>query len=144
MTTQTNENKFFNLTASCSAYVNDTRIVTPNGRKKDAFVSVKIAILEGPADEPETIFADLIVRGEQAKAIIKCYKDAWPSFKNKGKGWFAGLRLGSLYPKLYDSKGVTQATLGGRLLKLTYLKIGDDVINLSEFEKVQEETQEVA
>lgn len=121
---------YYDFTATCMAYVNDIRVVQPkSGKKKDAFVSVKIAILEGDKEEPNKVFADLIVRGEQAQQIIKSHWKCRPKFGQKNS-WFASLRIGSMYVKTYKSNGETKATMGGRLLAFTYLKIGDTVIEL--------------
>ncbi len=129
-TNATTEN-FYNFTADCVAYINDIRVVKPQNKPKSSFVSVKIAILEGEKDEPNKVFADLIVRGEQAQKIIAFYKDYWPKFGQENS-WFASLRIGSMYPKTYTNKktGEVVPTMGGRLLTFTYLKIGDTVIEL--------------
>ncbi len=141
MTTQTNENKFFNFTANATCYVNDIRTVKSQGKD---YVSFKVAILEGAAEKTNKIFADLIVSGKQAQEIVEAYRNYWPSFNtHNGHKWFASIRIGSLYAKTYEHKGKIAATLGGRLLKITYLKIGETVIDLSVFEQEPTESQPV-
>lgn len=133
---------YFDFTATCVAYVNNIEVIKPKGKKKDAFVSVKVAILEGDKEEPNKVFADLIVRGDQAQEIITFYKDYWPTFQQKNS-WFASLRIGSMYVKTYESKDQTRANMGGRLLAFTYLKIGDTVINLPKEDTIAPQPQAV-
>ncbi len=88
--------------------------------------------MEGECENPEKVFIDLIVRGEQAKAVLRKYKNDFPKFNDKDKPtWFASIKIGSVEAKPYLSNdGKAKATLAARLIKFTYLKIGDQVIDL--------------
>ncbi len=128
MSNGNNAEPFSNFTADVTVFIDEIKEVG----KQDTSISVKVAILEGDENDPSKTFADLIVYGEQAKAIIKAHQNSWPNFNNHHP-WFASIRIGSMYPKTFGENG-TQAVLAGRLLKFTELKIGDKAINFAEFD----------
>ena len=127
-----NHNNFFDFTADAVGYINEVSII--NTRKaKERFIALKVSILEGENAESHH-FCDLIVRGQQALQVLEHLQQEWPQGNNGGPNWLAGLRIGSLYAKAYTSrKGEAKAVLGGRLLAIKWLKIGEERINVPEW-----------
>ena len=125
-------NNFFDFTADAVGYINEVSII--NTRKaKERFIALKVSILEGENAESHH-FCDLIVRGQQALQVLEHLQQEWPQGNNGGPNWLAGLRIGSLYAKAYTSrKGEAKAVLGGRLLAIKWLKIGEERINVPEW-----------
>lgn len=126
------QTNYFNFTADAVAYVNEVKEVRP--KKGNAFISLKVAILEGENGDTKA-YCDLILVGKQAQKVIFALENEWPQgYQDNGLAWFAGLRIGSLYAKPYLSKkGEPKAVLGGRLIAIKWLKIGDDQIEVPEW-----------
>ena len=122
---------YFNFTADAEAYVNEVKRVKPN--RGNPFIALKVAILEGA--NGDKAYCDLILVGKQAQEVIFALENEWPQgYQNNGSAWFAGLRIGSLYAKPYLSKkGEPKAVLGGRLIAIKWLKIGDEQIEVPEW-----------
>lgn len=129
-----NQNNFFDFTADAVGFINEIRRVTPEKSKKGSFIALKVAILEGENGENRS-YCDLIARGAQAVAVLETLEQEWPGPSNDGgPNWLASLRIGSLYAKAYTSrKGEAKAVLGGRLLAIKWLKIGDERIDVPEW-----------
>lgn len=126
------QTNYFNFTADAVAYVNEVKVVRP--KKGNAFISLKVAILEGENGDTKA-YCDLILVGKQAQKVIFALENEWPQgYQDNGPAWFAGLRIGSLYAKPYLSKkGEPKAVLGGRLIAIKWLKIGDEQIEVPEW-----------
>lgn len=126
------QTNYFNFTADAVAYVNEVKVVRP--KKGNAFISLKVAILEGENGDTKA-YCDLILVGKQAQKVIFALENVWPQgYQDNGLAWFAGLRIGSLYAKPYLSKkGEPKAVLGGRLIAIKWLKIGDEQIEVPEW-----------
>ena len=126
------QTNYFNSTADAVAYVNEVKRVKPN--RGNPFIALKVAILEGANGETKA-YCDLILVGKQAQEVIFALENEWPQgYQNNGSTWFAGLRIGSLYAKPYLSKkGEPKAVLGGRLIAIKWLKIGDEQIEVPEW-----------
>ena len=122
---------YFNFTADAVAYVNEVKRVKPN--RGNPFIALKVAILEGA--NGDKAYCDLILVGKQAQEVIFALENEWPQgYQNYGSAWFAGLRIGSLYAKPYLSKkGEPKAVLGGRLIAIKWLEIGDEQIEVPEW-----------
>lgn len=124
---------YFDFTADAVAFINEIRTVSPEKARKERFIALKVCILEGENGEHKE-YCDLIARGAQALQVLEYLQQEWPQGNDSGPSWIAGLRIGSLYAKAYTSrKGEAKAALGGRLLAIKWLKIGDERIDVPEW-----------
>ena len=125
-------NNFFDFTADAVAFINEVAIINPR-KAKERFIALKVSILEGENGEHKE-YCDLIARGSQALQVLEHLQQGWPQGNGSGPNWLAGLRIGSMYAKAYTSrKGEAKAVLGGRLLAIKWLKIGEERINVPEW-----------
>lgn len=127
-----NQQSYFDFAADAVAFINEVAIINPR-KAKERFIALKVCILEGENGEHKE-YCDLIARGSQALQVLEHLQQEWPQGNNGGPNWLAGLRIGSLYAKAYTSrKGEAKAVLGGRLLAIKWLKIGEERINVPDW-----------
>ena len=136
--------KYFNVITSGIGYLNRARIVSPNGGK--SFLAVTVALMEGSPDDVRYVYLDQIVKGEKAKALVTEHMDAICDDNTKV---IAAVECGSLRvaPFIYERgnhKGKPGAALKSSLLKISYLKIGGNVVHLDKSNADQDVTNETS
>jgi hypothetical protein len=129
MTTQANESGYFNLHTSGIGYLNRVREVTPNGRgrKSEPFLACSIAGLHGDANDPSYTYFDVRVVGEEAIALVESLADAANDRDRKVLVVFNIWADPFIYEK-GDRKGQPGASIKGRLLKIRWAKVDDEVV----------------
>jgi len=130
-------NGYFDLHTRGIGYLNRTRWVDTKGRggrRGTPFLACSINALHGDANDPNTSLFDCRVSGSDAQKIIQA---VMPSVEKKEKV-IVGFVIGDIYAHTYERKvrengkdtGAVEAAclIKGRLLQVTYVKVGDEVV----------------
>jgi hypothetical protein len=124
------ESKYFDLITTGVGYLNRARTVKL--RQGAGYECVSIAALRGHVDSPEYSYFDCRIVGEQALAFVETHKEAINDYNTKvlvrfnvGDGEATSYEISS-----GDNKGQRRHCIKARLLKITWAKVGDDVIDL--------------
>lgn len=130
--TQNTESNYFDLIVNGIGYLNRAREVKPNQGK--AYLAVSVTALHGSADSTNYTFFDLRVVGEAAKEFITAYEDEINDSDSKVMVRF---NIGDPQPNSYTAKsgareGQLCHVIKGRLLKITWAKINDEVLEIAE------------
>ena len=134
MSNSSHEKRAYNHHISGYGFLNRARTVPV--RKGDDFLSVDVTALEGVYDgnwdDIEKTRYDCKVVGRVAKTIIARYMNAINASETTV---MAAFKLGGCRPEIYVDKKTTEqrVSLKSRLLKVSWLKIGDEVIYLEHF-----------
>ncbi|MDO7930278.1 STY4534 family ICE replication protein [Pseudomonas sp. KFB-139] len=117
-----NETKYFDIHTTGIGYLNRIREVKP--KKGNPFMAVTIAALHGKSDDVEYTYIDCNVVGEEADYLIRRCIDA----VNADKKVLVSFRVGDIWPDVFTyehgpKKGQTSASLKGRLLHLSWIKV---------------------
>jgi hypothetical protein len=136
----TPENKFFDLHTTGVGYLNRIREVSV--RKGDPFMAVTIGALHGSADDVEYTYIDCKVSGGEAEKLIRRAQDASAS----GKKVLAGFKVGDLWVDTFvyekgEKKGQTGASLKGRLLYLSWIKVDGEMVYQAQPKPVATDSQ---
>ncbi len=130
--TQHTENNYFDLITTGIGYLNRARVVTPNQGK--AYMAVSVTALHGSVDATNYTHFDVRVVGEGAKEFITAYED---EINDRDSKVLARFNIGDPQPTSYiakkgEYKGQKRYLIKGRLLKITWAKINDEVLDLGE------------
>jgi hypothetical protein len=127
--TQSNstENKYFDLHTSGIGYLNRIREVSV--RKGNPFMAVTVAALHGSADAVEYTYIDCKVAGGEADSLVRRCQQA----ENSGKKVLVAFRVSDLWIDMFtyekgDKKGQTGASLKGRLLYISWIRIDGEQV----------------
>ena len=126
MTTQT-ETKYFDLHTSGIGYLNRFRQVKP--KQGQPFYSCTIAALRGNTDNTLYTYFDVrIVNEEALNILLNCVDET----KDDDKV-LVGFKIGDIYPETFtyqsgNKQGQTGVMLKGRLIKLNWLKINNELV----------------
>ena len=128
--TQNTEKQYFDLTTSGIGYLNRARTVTP--KKGKPYPAVSISALHGNVDEPNYTHFDVRVVGEAAMEFVKQHEEA---INNRDSKVLVRFNVGDATPTSYvvqsgEQKGQERHLIKGRLLKITWAKINNDVLDL--------------
>lgn len=138
------EERWFNLhIEGCGNFYN-ARLVNPGqGRRFKPFLSVRIALLQGPTQNPEPMFMDLKVTGSKAKKIIEMY---FKHINDRDTKTFASIKFSDLViePNPNAKEGQQPFFMKGRLINVKFLKVGDQAIDLSVFDEPSQQAQAMA
>ncbi len=145
MTTQT-ETKYFDLHTSGIGYLNRFRQVKPN--QGQSFYSCTIAALRGNTDNTLYTYFDVrIVNEEALNVLLNCMDET-----DKDTKVLVGFKIGDIYPETFtyqsgNKQGQTGVMLKGRLIKLNWLKINNELVykpqHLSAVEQKQEQQSDI-
>jgi len=127
-TSHTSEAKFFDLHTTGIGYLNRIREVKPRGKGKP-FMAVAIAALHGSTDEVEYSYIDCNVVGTDAEKLIRRCQEA----VDAGKKVLSGFRIGDIWADAFtyekgDKKGQPGASLKGRLLFISWIKVDGETV----------------
>jgi hypothetical protein len=123
----TNDTKYFDLHTSGIGYLNRIREVSV--RKGNPFMAVTVAALHGAADEVEYTYIDCKVAGGEAEKLIRRCQQA----EGAKKKVLAAFRIGDLWVDTFtyekgEKKGQPGASLKGRLLFLSWIRIDGELV----------------
>jgi hypothetical protein len=133
--TAENKTEYFDLITSGLGYLNRSREVIP--KKGPVYESVSIAALRGNSDNPSYSYFDCRVVGADAIEFVKTHRDAINDRDTKvlvsfnvgdGEGGSFELTKG-------EHKGERRHLIKARLLKITWAKVGDVELDMSEGEQ---------
>ena len=132
MSNDNTPSNYFDLHVAGFGYLNDARIVPV--KRGDDFLSVRIAALHGSKDDPQKTYFDAKVNGADAKAIIGAFMD---QINDRESKVMAGFKLSDLYVDTFvyqrgEKQGQTGVALKTRLLKIQWLKINGNDIDLTQ------------
>lgn len=129
MTEESKKTEYFDLITTGLGYLNRSREVKPN--QGSPYESVSIAALHGRADCPSYSYLDCGVVGADAIDFVKTHRDAINDRDTKvlvrfnvGDGDAHSYDL----PAKRDQPAVRRHIIKGRLLKITWAKVGDEVV----------------
>lgn len=126
MTNQT-EIKYFDLHITGIGYLNRFRQVKP--KQGQSFYSCTIAALRGNTDNTLYTYLDVRIVNEDAlNVLLNCMDET-----DKDSKVLAGFKIGDIYPETFTyqsgtKQGQTGVMLKGRLIKLNWLKINNELV----------------
>ena len=127
--TQSNapETKYFDLHTTGIGYLNRIRQVTV--RKGSPFMAVTVAALHGAADDVQYTWIDCKVAGGEAERLVRRCQQA----ESAGRKVLVAFRTGDLWIDTFtydkgEKKGQTGASLKGRLLFLSWIRIDGEQV----------------
>jgi len=123
----TNETKYFDLHTTGIGYLKRIREVSV--RKGNPFMAVTIGALHGAADDVEYTYIDCKVSGGEAEKLVRRSQQA----EAAGKKVLVGFRVGDLWVDTFvydrgEKKGQTGASLKGRLLYISWIKVDGEMV----------------
>ena len=126
-----NEIPYFDLITTGIGYLNRARTIKPN--QGSAYECVSIAALHGRSDSPSYAYFDCRVVGTEALEFVKTHKDA---INDRNTKVLVRFNVGDGEATSYVPRGAEQEQrrhqIKGRLLKITWAKIGDEVLDLGQ------------
>lgn len=125
--TQTHATKYFDLHTTGIGYLNRIREVEV--RKGKPFLSVTVAALHGCADDVEYSYIDCKVSGSEAERLVRLYSVSLSA----GKKVLVSFRIGDLWADAFtytkgDKQGQPGASLKGRLLFISWVKVDGELV----------------
>ena len=122
------DTRYFNDSLTCVGYFNRFKLIDKSsGNKGQPYISVTFCKFSGASDNTVKTYIDLIVRGERAKELLSDYAESI----NSKTPVFASIRCSDLTLDTYKSReGEIKPKLQGRLLDITYLKVGHEIIDI--------------
>ena len=130
MTENTHENPYFDLITTGIGYLNRARTVKP--QQGSPYECVSIAALRGRSDSPSYSYFDCRIVGEQALLFIESFKE---DINDRNTKVLVRFNVGDGEATSYEltqgeNQGQRRHNIKGRLLKITWAKVGDQVIDL--------------
>lgn len=130
MTENTHENPYFDLITTGIGYLNRARTVKP--QQGSPYECVSIAALRGRSDSPSYSYLDCRIVGEQALLFIESFKE---DINDRNTKVLVRFNVGDGEATSYEltqgeNQGQRRHNIKGRLLKITWAKVGDQVIDL--------------
>ncbi|MEQ1976609.1 MULTISPECIES: STY4534 family ICE replication protein [unclassified Xenorhabdus] len=129
-TTSLTKNDYFNLNIKGLGYLNNIRHVsTANG----TFLSCVINALNGPSDNPVYVRFDITVVGKEATSLVgRCQKSV-----DEDKKVLLGFTLSHPSTDIFtlkrgDHAGEQRVSLKARLIKVDWIKIGQEKVYQAE------------
>ena len=141
MSENIHENPYFDLITTGVGYLNRARTVKP--KQGAGYECVSIAALRGHTDSPEYTYFDCRIVGEQAMAFVQTHKTA---INDRDTKVLVRFNVGDGTAESYEvqggeNKGQRRHLIKGRLLKITWAKVGDEVIDLGQDEDKDSQAQ---
>lgn len=122
----TAKTEYFNLTIKGLGYVSNIRQVN---HQNGSFLSCVINALSGPTDNPSYVRFDVVVAGKEATSLIaRCQKAV-----DEDKKVLVGFNLSNPSTDIFtlnkgDHAGEQRVSLKARLIKVDWIKIGQDMV----------------
>ncbi|EAA9319086.1 DUF3577 domain-containing protein [Salmonella enterica] len=124
------QSSYFNLHIDGLGYLSNIReINTATG----SFLSCTINALHGPTEKPEYTRFDVTVSGKQTSSLIRRCQNA----VNEEKKVLIGFKLSNLTADVFtlakgDHAGESRASLNARLIKISFIKVGQNMVYKAE------------
>ena len=121
---------YFNLTINGLGYLSNVRQVNA---QSGTFISCVINALSGPSDSPSYVRFDVTVAGKEASSLInRCQKAV-----DEDKKVLIGFVLSNPSTDIFQLKngehaGESRVSLKARLIKVDWIKIGQDMVYKTE------------
>jgi predicted Zn-dependent protease len=136
---QTQQSKFFDLHTKGIGYLSRIREVKP--KKGDSFWACSIGALRGSSDKPEYTYFDCRISGAEANKLIRRCVEAVDADKKV----LIGFTVGDIYTETFtfekgEKKGQTGASLKGRLLYVSFIKVDGKEVYKAESKPENAET----
>ncbi|HBR2605988.1 STY4534 family ICE replication protein [Erwinia rhapontici] len=128
---------YFNLTINGLGYLSNVRQVNA---QSGTFISCVINALSGPSDSPSYVRFDVTVAGKEASSLInRCQKAV-----DEDKKVLIGFVLSNPSTDIFQLKngehaGESRVSLKARLIKVDWIKIGQDMVFKTERAEPQQE-----
>lgn len=128
---------YFNLTINGLGYLSNVRQVNA---QSGTFISCVINALSGPSDSPSYVRFDVTVAGKEASSLInRCQKAV-----DEDKKVLIGFVLSNPSTDIFQLKngehaGESRVSLKARLIKVDWIKIGQDMVFKTERSEPQQE-----
>ncbi|WP_312041986.1 STY4534 family ICE replication protein [Erwinia sp.] len=129
-TSAASRNDYFNLTIKGLGYLSNVRQVNA---QSGTFISCVINALSGPSDSPSYVRFDVTVAGKEASSLInRCQKAV-----DEDKKVLIGFALSNPSTDIFQLKngehaGESRVSLKARLIKVDWIKIGQDMVYKAE------------
>ncbi|MRT25039.1 DUF3577 domain-containing protein [Enterobacteriaceae bacterium RIT697] len=126
---------YFNLTINGLGYLSNVRQVNA---QSGTFISCVINALSGPSDSPSYVRFDVTVAGKEASSLInRCQKAV-----DEDKKVLIGFVLSNPSTDIFQLKngehaGESRVSLKARLIKVDWIKIGQDMVFKTEHAEPQ-------
>lgn len=125
MSQNNTENNYFDLTAEGLGYLNRARKVSPN--QGSPYHCVTIAALHGQSDNPNYTYFDCRIVGSDALAFVT---ERFDMINDRDTKVLVRFKVGDMLADSYETQGKSYHVIKSRLLRITWAKIGDTVIDL--------------
>jgi hypothetical protein len=138
------QQQYFDLHASGIGYINRPRTVdVKKGRKGSAYKAFTISAIHGAGDALNTTVFDVLITGKQACVVINHYWDDIQDAINARKKVLISFKVSDFVPETFqftkgERAGQTGVSLKGRLIHVNYLKIGNVIVDLAQFNQVDD------
>ena len=125
------ETSYFNLHTAGIGYINRFRLVTP--KQGQPFFSCTIGALRGDTENAQYTYFDCRIVSDEALNIMLNFINE----EDKEAKVLAGFKIGDTYPETFtyqsgNKKGEVGVMIKGRLIKLDWLKINNEMVYQSE------------
>lgn len=132
---QSTQSSYFDLHTQGVGYLNRVRLVKP--RKGEPFLACSISAMRGDADEVQYTYFDVRVSGADARKVVEGLRPDVEADKKV----IVGFRIGDIFVDSFvyqkDSerhkKGDHGVMLKGRLLKVSFVKVDGQSVDLARF-----------
>ncbi|MFD1802159.1 STY4534 family ICE replication protein [Mixta tenebrionis] len=134
----TAKTEYFNLTIKGLGYLSNIRQVN---HQNGSFLSCVINALSGPTDNPSYVRFDVVVAGKEATSLIaRCHKAV-----DEDKKVLLGFNLSNPSTDIFtlnkgEHAGEQRVSLKARLIKVDWIKIGQDMVFKAESDSVPPQT----
>ena len=125
----TSQSSYFNLLVEGVGYLNRVRTVKP--KKGQEFLACTVSAMRGSTDDIGYTRFDCKVSGGEAQKIVRRLEPDVAAEKTV----LIGFRIADIYPELFtfekgDRKGQPGVSIKGRLLRVKFVKVNGEAIDL--------------
>ena len=140
MTTQTNENTYFDLHTSGIGYLNRARVVKPSsGKRFKPFTAVSISALFGSSEDIQYSRYDVTCVTDDTAALIQQYRD---EINNESSKVICQFVISDSYAEPFKTKEDELRSVNkGRLLAIRFIKIDGAIVYQEEKKAYENEAE---
>ena len=122
----TNTNNYFDLITTGAGYVNKLAWIPTRGTP---YLIANLCLLSGAADNTNKHYVFTTVKGKAVEFLTQYIDQINQALQSK-KPVFVRVQIGDIAPDSYQGSTGLKLKMTGRLIKVSYLKIGDIVIDI--------------
>ena len=142
MSNNTQSDRNFNVIIKGFGYINRVREINPNNG--NPYLACDVALLQGVGDNVKNVRVNCVIRGRNAQQIVRSHFTS-PEGKvvhPENTTVVASMTLGGITAQNFiykkgDKKGQTGIALRSSLLSVSWLKIGNTVVDLETYDNGQ-------